>query len=106
MATFAEYIKMSREQLQKELAESRKSLFDTRYQVQNKQSKASHTITNFKKSIAQILTILNGAADAAASPARGSAKDLETEDKTVQNAPAQKRKAAPKAAKVKKASTK
>ena len=49
MATFAEYTKMSREQLLKELAGSRKSLFDIRYQVINKQSKAANGITLLKK---------------------------------------------------------
>lgn len=91
MATFEEYTKMSREQLLKDLAESKKALFDIRYQVQNKQSKSSHMIASLKTSIAQILTVLNGGTTGA--------KDLETEDKTVQNAPAQKVKATKKSTK-------
>lgn len=79
MATYAEYTKMSREQLTKELENLRKALFDIRYQVTNKQSKADHEITNHKKSIAQILTALN---------ASTATKDLESKEKTVQNAPA------------------
>ncbi len=90
MTTFAEYTKMSREQLMKALEESRKGLFDTRYKVQNKQSKASHEIEGFKTSIARILTALKSGITGA--------KDLETEEKTVQNAPAPKAKAASKAA--------
>ncbi len=74
MATFAEYTKMSREQLLKELAGSRKSLFDIRYQVINKQSKAANGITLLKKGIAQILTILNN--------------NLENKGEVMQNVPA------------------
>lgn len=74
MATFAEYTKMGREQLLKELAGSRKSLFDIRYQVINKQSKAANGITLLKKGIAQILTILNN--------------NLENKGEVMQNVPA------------------
>lgn len=84
MATFADYTKMSKEQLMKELNEARKALFDIRYQVTNKQSKANHQIGTLKKSIAQILTALN---------TNKTTNNLESEGKTVQNAPAKKEKA-------------
>ena len=80
MATYADYTKMSPEQLTKELNNTRKSLFEIRYQVGNKQTKANHEIANLKKSVAQILTALNSASK--------TTKALESEDKTVQNASA------------------
>lgn len=58
METFADLLKMNSAQLPKELAAKRKSLFDIRYKVANKQSKAAHGIKTLKKSIAQILTAL------------------------------------------------
>lgn len=58
--TYADYAKMSQDQLKKELAKARKSLFDIQYQVTNKQSKANHEIGNYKRSIAQMMTALNG----------------------------------------------
>lgn len=95
MATYAEYTKMSREQLTKELNNTRTSLFDIRFKVGNKQTKANHEISNLKKTVAQILTALNTASD--------TTKALESEDKTVQNGAAKKEKAvkAPRKAKAK-----
>lgn len=58
METFADLLKMNKDKLLKELTARRKSLFDIRYKVANKQSKASHEIKTLKKSIAQILTAL------------------------------------------------
>lgn len=58
MATFAELTSMNRTKLLKDLETSRKSLFDIRYKVANKQEKASHQIKALKKTIAQILTVL------------------------------------------------
>ncbi|MFA7277701.1 MAG: 50S ribosomal protein L29 [Candidatus Gracilibacteria bacterium] len=93
---YAEYTKMSQEQLAKELIVARKSLFDISYQVQNKQSKANHEIKALKKSIAQLLTALNTGK---------TANKLENTEETVQNAPAKKEKAvkAPRKAKAKQA---
>lgn len=61
MATFAELTSMNRTKLLKDLETSRKSLFDIRYKVANKQEKASHQIKALKKTIAQILTALQRA---------------------------------------------
>jgi ribosomal protein L29 len=92
--TYADYSKMSREALLKELDTTRRSLFDIRYQVTNKQSKANHEITNLKKAVAQILTALNPS---------NATKALESEEKVGQNAatkaPKAPRAASPKAKK-------
>lgn len=61
MATFAELTSMDRTKLLKDLENSRKSLFDVRYKVANKQDKANHQIKALKKTIAQILTALQRA---------------------------------------------
>ncbi len=61
MATFAELTSMNRTKLLKDLEDSRKSLFDVRYKVANKQDKANHQIKALKKTIAQILTALQRA---------------------------------------------
>ncbi len=61
MATFAELTSTDRTKLLKDLENSRKSLFDVRYKVANKQDKANHQIKALKKTIAQILTALQRA---------------------------------------------
>jgi ribosomal protein L29 len=58
METFTDLLKINKDKLLKELVSKRKSLFDIRYKIANKQSKASHEVKTLKKSIAQILTAL------------------------------------------------
>lgn len=95
MATYADYIKMSREQLIKELNSTKKALFDIQYQVRNKQSKANHEITTYKVAVARLMTALKNTNE--------TTKALESEDETVQNGAAKKEKAvkAPRKAKAK-----
>lgn len=89
MATFAELISMDRSKLINELEASRKTLFDIKYKVANKQEKASHQIKVLKKTIAQILTILQSKMTNEAGEVTNESKDaLEKPVKKVQNAAA------------------
>lgn len=89
MATFAELISMDLSKLLKELETSRKSLFDIKYKVGNKQEKASHQIKVLKKTIAQILTALQKKATTEAGESVNESKDtLEKPVKKVQDGPA------------------
>lgn len=96
MTTFEELKKMNQSQLAKELDTARKSLFDIRYQVINKQSKGTSEVKKWRKSVAQIMTLLNG---------KSASKDtqaLEETAKVLQNTAAEKevaKKVAPKAKK-------
>ena len=79
METYAEISKKQHAQLLKELAESRKTLFDVKYQVVNKQTKSTHEIRNLKKVIARILTALR------VTPSEIVQEDLDTSTKKGQN---------------------
>lgn len=81
MATFAELTSMNRTKLLKDLEADRKSLFDIRYKVANKQEKASHKIKALKKEIAQILTALQRAPVETAEPKEA----LENSEEKVQD---------------------
>lgn len=87
MATFAEISATNRKQLLKDLDTSKKELFDIKYQVANKQSKASHHIKNLKKTIAQILTALTKAPV----EVEESKDKLENAEEKGQDVPAQKK---------------
>lgn len=96
MATFAELISMDRSKLLKDLETARKSLFDVKYKVGNKQEKASHQIKVLKKTIAQILTILQRKMTNEAGEITNESKDaLEKPVKKVQDTARTKRAGSP-----------
>ena len=59
MKKLADLKKLDSKKLNEELTENRKALFKVKFEVKSGQSKNSHLISNYKKQIARIKTLLN-----------------------------------------------